>query len=75
MAKLSTIRKKRSKLSIAILFPLLAVVFLVGWTLACIGQSKQPKAKQNQKIINKTPEKEEVDLVFIPRQEEQIRIK
>ena len=74
MAKSSAKRKKRSKLTIAMLFPLLAVVFLVGWTLACIGQSKQPKTKQNQKIIKKTPD-EEVDLIFIPRQEEQILVK
>ena len=71
MAK-STSRKKRNKLTVALLAPILLIVFIVGWSLYWIGQSGQPKAKQPQKPINKTPAKQdEVELIMIP-QEEQI---
>ena len=68
-----TNRKKRNKLTVALLAPILAIVFIVGWSLYWIGQSGQPKAKLPQKPINKTPPKQdEVELIMIPQQEEQI---
>ncbi|MGD0451760.1 MAG: hypothetical protein ABSA79_11990 [Candidatus Bathyarchaeia archaeon] len=67
-------RKKRNKLTLALLAPILMVVFIVGWTLSWIGQSRSPKAKQMHKPINKTPAKqEEFELVVISNQEEQIQ--
>jgi hypothetical protein len=68
-----TIRKKRSKLTIALLAPTLIIVFIVGWSLYWIGQSGQPKAKLPQKPINKTPAKQNnVELIAIPPQEKEI---
>jgi hypothetical protein len=48
MTKL-THRKKRSKLTIALLAPILAIAFIVSWSISWIGQ---PKAKQPQKPIS-----------------------
>jgi flagellar basal body-associated protein FliL len=48
-----TKRKKRGKLSITLLLPALAFVFIVGWILAWTGQLKQPKTKQQPKQITK----------------------
>ena len=68
-----TNRKKRSKLTVALLAPILIIVFIVGWSLYWIGQSRQPNTKQPQKTINKTPAKQDnVKLIVIPQQEEQI---
>jgi Tfp pilus assembly protein PilO len=68
-----TTRKKRSKLTVALLAPILIIVFIVGWSLYWIGQSRQPNTKQPQKTINKTPAKQDnVKLIVIPQQEEQI---
>ena len=67
-------RKKRSKLTLALLAPVLIIVFIVGWSLSWIGQSRSPKAKQLPKPINKTPAKQdEFELVVISNQEEQIQ--
>lgn len=72
MTKLTS-RKKRNKLQVVLLAPILAIVFLVGWSLCCIGQTNQPKASQPQKPINKTPtDQNEIELFVIPQQEEQI---
>ena len=66
-------RKKRRKLTVALLAPILAIIFSVGWSLYWIGQTGQPKAKQPQKPINKTPTNQnEVELIVIPQQEKQI---
>jgi flagellar basal body-associated protein FliL len=60
-------RKKRSK-AIRILFaPIIALVFLVGWSFYCIGQS----GKKKQKIAKTTSKPENVHLMAIPLQEEQ----
>jgi flagellar basal body-associated protein FliL len=68
-------RKKRNKLTIILLAPILTIIFIVGWTLYWIGQKEQPKAKQPQKTITKTPPKQdEIELIMIP-QEEQIPAK
>jgi hypothetical protein len=67
-----TRRKKRSKFAVALLSPILAIVFVVGWSLSWIGQ---PKAKQQQKPIIKTQatqDKDSIELIVIPMQEEQI---
>ena len=58
-------RKKRSKLVTVLLLPVLIIVFMVGWSLAYIGLSRQGKANQPQKPTNKTPtEKEELEIGF-----------
>lgn len=67
-------RKKRSKLTTVLLSPVLIIVFMAGWSLAYIGQSKLQKANQPEKPTNNTTtKKEEVELVFISNHEEQIR--
>ena len=69
----STRRKKRNKLAVILLAPILAVLFLVGWSLSWIGQAGETKAKQPQKPINKTPTKQDkVELIMIPQIEEEI---
>ena len=66
-------RKKRSKLTVALLAPILTIVFIVGWSLYWIGQSRQPNTKQPQKTINKTPTKQDnIELIVIPPQEKEI---
>ena len=49
------------------------VIFIAGWCLAWIGESKQQKTKQPLNTINRIPEKEELELVFVPHQEQQIQ--
>jgi hypothetical protein len=67
MAKLTS-RKKHNKFTVALLAPIFIIVFIVGWSLNWIGQ---PKAKQPQKPINKTPAKQnEVELIMIPEEEQ-----
>jgi flagellar basal body-associated protein FliL len=67
-------KRKRSKLTLALLAPVLMIIFIVGWSLSWIGQSRSPKAKQQPKPIHKTPAKqEEFELVVISNQEEQIQ--
>ncbi len=64
-------RKKRSKLHVVLIAPILAIVFMIGWSLYCIGQTNQPKARQPQKTINKTPTvQNEIELIAIPQQEQ-----
>ena len=68
-----TIRKKRSKLKVALLSPIFIVVFIVGWSLYFIGQSGQPKSKQPQKpVIKKPAQPDEIELIVIPQEERQI---
>jgi hypothetical protein len=63
-------RKKRGKLPIILLSPILAIVFIIGWIFYCIGQANQPNAKQPQKPINKTPaDQNEIELTVIPQQQ------
>jgi hypothetical protein len=72
MAK-PTYGKKRNKLLVALMSPVLCVVFMVGWVLYFIGQSERPKAKQPQQTISKVPPlKEEIELIVIPNDEERI---
>jgi flagellar basal body-associated protein FliL len=67
MTKRST-RKKRSKLTIIILAPVLALTFMVGWTLYWIGNTKpkQPQAPTPKMHAKQDP----VQLIAIPTQEE-----
>jgi len=69
----SNTRKKRNKLTIALLAPISIIVFIVGWSLYWIGQSGQRNTKQPQKPIKKTPaEQDQVELIVIPLQEKEI---
>lgn len=61
-------RKKRSKATIILLAPILAFVFLVGWSLYCLELTGN---KQKQEPITKTPAKpEEIELIMIPKEEQ-----
>ena len=62
-------RKKRSKLAILLLAPVMALTFIVGWSLYWIGNTKQ---KQPQAPTPKMrAEQDPVQLIVISRQEEQ----
>jgi hypothetical protein len=63
-----TSRKKRNKLTVALLAPILIIAFIIGWSLSWIGQTK---TNQPQKPIIKTHEKQnEVELIMIDQEEE-----
>ena len=65
-------QKKRSKLAIILLSPILIPLFLIGWALYQIEESRLPKSKQPQKTINTAPaKKDELEFYVIP-QEQQI---
>ena len=62
-------RKKRSKLAILLLAPVIALTFIVGWSLYWIGNKQQ---KQTQATTPKIDaEQDPVELMVIPMQEEQ----
>jgi hypothetical protein len=62
-------RKKRSKLTIILLAPIMALTFIVGWSLYWIGNTKQ---KQPQAPTPKIQaEQDLLQLMVIPKQEEQ----
>jgi hypothetical protein len=62
-------RKKRSKLSILFLAPVMTLTFIVGWSLYWIGNTKQ---KQPQTLTHKIhAEQDPVTLMVIPEQKEQ----
>jgi hypothetical protein len=62
-------RKKRSKLTILLLAPVMALTFMVGWSLYWIGNTKH---KQPQVASPRIHAKQDtVQLMVIPRQEEQ----
>jgi hypothetical protein len=62
-------RKKRNKLTILLLAPVMVITFIVGWSLYWIGNTKhkQPQSPTPKKQIKQDP----VQLIVIPRQEEQ----
>ena len=62
-------RKKRSKLTILLLAPVMALTFMVGWSLYWIGnrQHKQPHSAAPKIHAKQDP----VQLMVIPTQEEQ----
>jgi hypothetical protein len=60
-------KRKQNKLKVLLLAPICAMVFIIGWSLYCLGQSK---TKHTQKTINKVQTKqEEVEIIMIPVQE------
>lgn len=61
-------RKKRSKLIILLLAPVMALTFIVGWSLYWIGNTKhkQPQAPTPKMHTKQDP----VQLIVIPMQEE-----
>jgi flagellar basal body-associated protein FliL len=72
MAK-PTPQKKRSKLTVALIAPVLIIAFAVGWALSFIGK---PKTSPQQKPIRQTqPKKDSIELFLIPAPEEQIPAK
>jgi len=72
MTKPST-RKKRNKLTIALLAPICIIIFIAGWSLYWIGQPRRPNTKPQQKPIKKAPaEQDQIELIVIPQQEKEI---
>jgi flagellar basal body-associated protein FliL len=72
MAK-PTSKKKRNKLIVALLAPILLILFIVGWNLYYVGQKRQPNIKQPQKPIKKAPtEQNNIELIMVPQQEKEI---
>jgi hypothetical protein len=62
-------RKKRSKLTILLLAPIMALTFIVGWSLYWIGNTKH---KQNHSTVPKIGvEQDPIQLMVITKQEEQ----
>ena len=62
-------RRKRSKISILLLAPVMALTFIVGWSLYWIGNTKH---KQHHAPTPKIHiEQDPVQLMVIPVQEEQ----
>jgi hypothetical protein len=62
-----TQRKKRSRLTRILLLPAFLPIFVFGWSLYWIGQSKRnPKRRPN----NKTPKnQEQITIAVIPKEE------
>jgi hypothetical protein len=62
-------RKEHSKILKVLLFPILAIFFLVGWSFYWIGQKQ---TRQPKKAIGKTTskQKEELELIVIPQEEQ-----
>jgi hypothetical protein len=60
-------RKKRSRATRILFAPIIALVFLVGWSFYWIGQSGNKK----QKIGKAASKPENVHLMAIPLEEEQ----
>jgi hypothetical protein len=72
MAK-PTYGKKRNRLVVTLLSPVLIAVFIVGWVLYFIGQSERPTAKQPHQTISRgPPSQDEIELIVIPNEEEKI---
>ena len=66
-------RKKLRKLTVALLAPALALVFLFGWILYWIRPLGQLNAKQPPTPINKIPaNKDKIEITAIPQQEKEI---
>jgi hypothetical protein len=72
MTKLGS-RTKLSKLTRIILAPICITLFLAGWVLFNIGQSRptqEPKYEKKQSPTNKTPQKQdEITIGVIPQEE------
>jgi flagellar basal body-associated protein FliL len=62
-------RKKRSKLTTLLLAPVIALTFIVGWSLYWIGNKQQKQTKATNPKIH--AEQDPVELMVIPMREEQ----
>ena len=62
--------KKRSKLTTLLLAPVMALTFIVGWSLYWIGNTKQKQQRAPTPKIQ--AEQDPVQLMVIPKQKEQI---
>lgn len=71
MTKLTN-RKKRNKLTILLLSPIMLIVFMTGWSLFCMGQPSHQNNKQPQKPTNNTSKKQDEIEFSMISQEEQI---
>ena len=71
LAKPAT-RKKRGKFTIALLAPLLIIVFIVGWSLYWVGRPRKPNTKPQQETTKTPAEPGNVDLCAIPLQEQEV---
>jgi len=68
-----TNRKKRSKLAIALLSPILVIVFAVGWIFYILGQrSEQSKTMDARKPVKSPSKLNEIELMVIPPKEEEV---
>jgi hypothetical protein len=65
-----TQRKKRSKIVRILLLPILAPIFLIGWSLYHIGESTHKQKPKPKNKTSATPEN--IELMAIPEQEELI---
>jgi hypothetical protein len=65
-----TQRKKRSRLTRIILLPALVPIFVIGWSLYWIGQSKNNPKHPKHRPNNKTPKKQEEITIGVISKEE-----
>jgi flagellar basal body-associated protein FliL len=66
-----TNKKKRNKLIVALIAPLIVIGLIVGWSLLWKRKSGEPKMKRSQKPTNKTTaEQDESNLIVIPPKDE-----
>jgi flagellar basal body-associated protein FliL len=61
-------RKKRSKLSVLLLTPVMALTFVVGWSLYWVGSTKNKQPQAHSPKIH--AEQDPVQLMVISMQEE-----
>jgi hypothetical protein len=67
-----TSRKKRNKLRAILLAPILSIIFLAGWSLYWIGQSRHQNTKQRQNPTHTTTKQDEFELIMIPQEEQML---
>jgi hypothetical protein len=66
----SNTKNKRSKLQIILIAPLLAIIFLVGWTLYNIGEPNHKLKQKPAKVTVRS--QEELELMAIPTEKQAI---
>jgi hypothetical protein len=71
----STSKRKRNKLIVAILAPILIICHIAGWSLYWLNRiSGRQKPNQQQKLTNKTPTRQNEDVsIIIPHQDKEIK--
>jgi hypothetical protein len=70
--KKPTSRKKRNKLTAILLAPILSIIFIAGWSLYWIGQSRLQDAKKPENPINSSAKQDEFELIVIPQEEQML---